>query len=113
MVSLELPHINVLSKCDLIKNKEQLDCYLNYEEYFPIYNEPDNKNSKEYFTNTIKNIIFDYNLVSFLPLDVSNHESIIEILYQCDYNLQYNENREPDDKYYKNAENILNKENID
>ena len=50
----------------------------------------------------------DYSIVSLLPLDVTDEETITDLIYHCDQVIQYGENREPDEKAYTHAEDRLN-----
>lgn len=52
-------------------------------------------------------------MVDIYPLDASDEESINNILYQCDSILQYYENQEPREEYYKDIENTNEKDDDD
>ncbi|XP_067015736.1 GPN-loop GTPase 3 [Anabrus simplex] len=96
MVNLELPHVNVLSKMDLLSKtaRGQLDKYL----------EPDAQSllgevemgsrwhSKYYgMTEAIGRIIDDYSLVKFYPLNIRDEENIADLLLTIDNIIQYGE----------------------
>lgn len=98
MISLELPHITVLTKCDLVEDKNLLDYFLNYEESFSYIKETNTLDCK------IKQLLFDYNLVNFYPLEIQKEETILDILSHCDNSIQYGENLEPNDNDYVQAE---------
>lgn len=91
MLQIELPHLNVLSKMDLIKQygklKFNLDFYtdvldlnylvdtLNDDRFLGKYK---NLNSK------ICDIVQDYGLVSFVPLNIQRKESLIRCIQMID-----------------------------
>ncbi|WAR03572.1 GPN3-like protein, partial [Mya arenaria] len=84
MMNLETPHVNVMTKLDLLtkKDKKNLERYLEPSMQGLLYEEfEDDKFSK--------------NLVRFLPLDQSEEESINDVLLQVDTCLQYGEDLEP------------------
>jgi GTPase SAR1 family protein len=141
MISLELPHVNVLSKCDLI-DEEQLDSILDTEsatmlwekvEYKAsvdeerIATELKNKSSKEgddnndfdkggksesltsisdqkrmkerrkrhnRLTEAICSLLDDYSMVSFIPMNIQDEESIDHVLAHVDHTIQYGEDVE-------------------
>lgn len=50
----------------------------------------------------------DYSIVSLLPLDVTDEETISDLIYHCDHVIQYGENKEADEKAYTYAEDKMN-----
>ena len=46
----------------------------------------------------------DFSLVSMLPLDTNEEDSITDIIYHCDQIIQYGENLESDEQSYLRAE---------
>ncbi|KAL4223355.1 GPN-loop GTPase 3 [Mactra antiquata] len=100
MVNLETPHVNVMTKLDLLtkRDKKQLDRYLEPTMQGLLYEEfEDEKFSKKFkkLNSAIASMIDDYSLVKFLPLDMSDEDSINDILLQIDTCLQYGEDQEP------------------
>lgn len=95
MVHLELPHINVLTKCDLV-DKENLERYLS-----PSGNDMVNELSRtmgERYTGLNKSLarlLDDYDMVSFVPLDITDEDSLSNLLLQVDMTIQYGEDLEP------------------
>lgn len=91
MINLELPHVNVLSKVDLIerygKTRFNLDFYcevkgLNYlletdveSPFFKKYRE---------LTKTLAGVIEDYGQVSFTPLNIQKSEDLLLVLTLAD-----------------------------
>ncbi|GMI02503.1 hypothetical protein TrLO_g59 [Triparma laevis f. longispina] len=91
MLKLELPHINVLSKCDLIP-KTELDAILDTKSArdIPLTLNSDNTMLQE-LTRDIMEVIDDFSQVSFLPLNVRDEESIETVLAHADHALQWGE----------------------
>lgn len=50
------------------------------------------------------NKVDDYGLVSFLPLDLTDEDTIMDIIYNADSCLQYTENLEPREEDYEASE---------
>lgn len=100
MVNLDLPHVNILSKMDLLSKsaKKQMERYL----------EPDchaimgdlegttSKFSEKYWklTEAIGHLIEDYSLIRFIPLNIKDNENLTNILITIDNVLQYGEDQD-------------------
>lgn len=105
MAQLELPHINVLSKTDLIPPdvyKERLDFYLDpdlniLEASEGVYNTKYHK-----LTKLLAKVVNDYSMVMLFPLNIKLEESIDCLLYQintclqCDEDAEIREPKDPD-----------------
>jgi hypothetical protein len=99
MNNLATPHINVLTKCDMIKDKAKLESLLDTEPSLIIH-ELSTRSSSERFRSlneAIGKVVNEFNLVQFHPLDLTDEESIQAISYTIDAMLQYGENLEPKD----------------
>ncbi|XP_017855971.1 PREDICTED: GPN-loop GTPase 3 isoform X1 [Drosophila arizonae] len=96
MANMEQPHVNVLTKVDLLsaEARKQLELYL----------EPDTHNlmgeltigtgfGEKYrkLTEAIGSLIEDFSLVRFFPLNIDDEESLSDLLLQIDSILQYGE----------------------
>lgn len=98
MVNLELPHVNVLSKVDLLSasSRAQLDHFL----------EPDTAVltsslqsgamrgwDQRYrgLSEALGRVLDDYSLVKFFPLDITSEENILDLLTMIDNSIQYGE----------------------
>ena len=97
MANLELPHVNVLSKIDLLdpKAKKRLDVYL----------EPDTReltsaacmtsdfSNPRYarLTDALAQVLDTYSLIKYYPLDVSREETADELLLVIDNTIQFGE----------------------
>lgn len=99
MILLELPHINILSKIDLIKNqvsKKELKRFLNPDPLLLRSQSEDLNPRFAKLNNAIANLVDDFGMVQFLPLDCSkNSDSIPKILSYIDDVTQWSENQEP------------------
>lgn len=100
MVTLEISHVNVMSKLDLLneKDKESLNRYL--EADINLLDEQaqteDAKYKKKFFklTKALTKVIDDYSLVKFHPLDITDEDSINDMLLIVDNVLQYGEDQD-------------------
>lgn len=91
MINLELPHVNVLSKVDLLSKeaRKQLDIYLEPDSKNLLAEEDDDSFKK--LTYTLGQLIDDYSLVRFLPLNIKDVESIADVKLAIDTIIQYGE----------------------
>lgn len=142
MMSLALPHITVLSKCDLYPDKDMLESFLNMdntpitgpvdledESHIRSFKKNDGdvekafediavKNSKTAVQNqkinfpkkyqklsqSIKQIVTDYNLVSLLKLDVSELDTMHDVIHHADWCIGYGEDKESNEKDIEEVE---------
>ena len=97
MVNLEIPHVNVLSKIDLLNPgaKRKLDSYL-HPDTKELLRSVKNKSPFEIkysrMTEALGRVLDDYSLVKFFPLDVSKEENVSDLLMVIDNTIQYGEN---------------------
>ncbi|ODQ60652.1 hypothetical protein WICANDRAFT_61219 [Wickerhamomyces anomalus NRRL Y-366-8] len=101
MILLELPHINVLSKLDLIKDeysKKQLKKFLNPDPLLLI-DDVNNETNPRFarLNESIAHLVDDFGMVQFLPLEAKNPDSIQTILSYIDDVTQWAEGQEPKD----------------
>ncbi|KAJ8681183.1 hypothetical protein QAD02_016970 [Eretmocerus hayati] len=91
MINLELPHVNVLSKMDLLSKtaRKQLDRYLEPDPINLLADEDDDEYTK--LTQALGRVIEDYSLVRFLPLNVKDEESIADVKLTIDNIIQFGE----------------------
>lgn len=91
MLQLALPHINVISKVDLVEKFGDLSFNLDYFcevldlSYLleRINDDPFTKQFKK-LNEALCSVIEDYSLVSFFPLNINDKESALNILRQAD-----------------------------
>ncbi|KAL1760060.1 GPN-loop GTPase [Schizophyllum commune] len=117
MVNLEIPWINIMSKMDLVtsqhkKNEEGFEeprNGLRVRRDIARYLDPDpmllasrrglegkTENPKFHVLNqAIVQLIEDHPLVSFLPLDLTDTESLEMVVSHIDHTMQYGEDEEP------------------
>jgi len=107
MIHLNLPHINVITKMDLLppgsEETQELEKY--FEADIPLLvNDLNQKTPKRFhqLTTAISSVIEEYNLVTYLPLNIHDPDSIALILQHVDNSIQYGEDLEP--KEPKDAE---------
>ena len=123
MIALELPHINVLSKCDLM-DKEEVEKILDTESATQLWQmEEENvirasgfgkisassfdrqfteeemkklqkRRKQNKLTVSICTFLDDFSMVSFLPMDITDEDSIDLVLAHADHCVQYGENVE-------------------
>ena len=76
MLSMALPFVNILSKCDLI-DKKDLKILKKQPEFLltKLNFENDYKNLNE----AIINVLNEFNMVNFIPLNLRDEESIKKI----------------------------------
>lgn len=91
MLNLELPHINILSKIDLIKSSGRLnfgvDFYCDVLDlgYLVSHISEDPFLAKyKKLTESLAGLVQDYSLVSFIPLDINNSKLVIKALRTAD-----------------------------
>lgn len=91
MINLELPHVNVLSKVDLIdkygKTRFSLDFYCEVQDLNYLF-EADMESPffKKYeeLSRAIIGVIGDFSLVQFVPLNIQKAEDILRVLQLAD-----------------------------
>ncbi|CAC5397042.1 GPN [Mytilus coruscus] len=103
MVTLEIPHK------DLERYLEpDLPVLLNEE-----FDESKFSNKFKKLNTAISSVIEDYSLVKFVPLDMSEEDSITDLLLQIDNAIQYGEDLEPKESNYEEAEPNDPDDNVD
>ncbi|KAJ1984795.1 hypothetical protein H4R34_000415 [Dimargaris verticillata] len=99
MINLEIPHINVLSKMDLLLKKAKQEDLAQYFDPDPLLLTEDvNRKTRPKFhslNRAVAHLIDDYSMVSFIPLDVTDEDSIDYVMSSADNAIQYGEDVEP------------------
>ena len=115
MIALELPHVNVLTKCDLIAS-EEVERILSLQSASDLWAREQDSNSvlppryedgtdeqrkleqrrrnRNRLTDSISQILDDYTMVSYVPLNIKDEESIDHVLSCVDATIQYGEDLE-------------------
>ncbi|XP_054281858.1 GPN-loop GTPase 3-like [Macrosteles quadrilineatus] len=96
MVNLELPHVNVLSKMDLLTKsaRNRLDSYLDPDPNALLQdNEKTSTWNSKYrkLTEALGQIIEDFSLVRFHPLNIKDEENLADLLLTINNVIQYGE----------------------
>lgn len=124
MIALELPHVNVLSKTDLV-DEAKVESILDVESASLLWQREEYHRSVEdekmmkmiqrqrqpqqeedwkrisarrkkqnRLTEAICSLLDDYSMVSFIPLNITDEESIDHVLAHVDHTIQYGEDLE-------------------
>lgn len=124
MISMQLPHVNVLSKCDLVE-EASMDRVLEMESALQLWDilgdnsngsisslqpfqhlDPNTTESEETIARTnretkwnrlteaICSLLDDYSMVGFNPLNINDEDSIAQVLATVDHAIQYGEDAE-------------------
>lgn len=96
MIQFELPHLNVLTKIDLVQNPSH------FEHGFVVPDGPTlltaidaSTDSKFHKLNAaVSSLLDDYSMVAFVPLDITDEESIEACMLQVDIAVQYGEDQD-------------------
>lgn len=107
MVRLETPHVTILTKYDLLPNKEDLDV----DDYFSFERFAHSQGHLTEFELAIEELVDEYNMVGMIPLDITDEDTIDNVLTQIDTALQWGEEEEPKDSNYD--ENDANGDDVD
>ena len=103
MVQLEVPHINILSKMDLIDGQDGGGARSRRVERFletdpSLLLEDLNASTSPKFAalnEALLRLIDEFNLVSFIPLNITDEDSVAVTLQHIDHAMQYGEDIEP------------------
>lgn len=92
MLHLALPHVNILSKVDMLEDKSVLDPYLN-PDHKQLAEELDAKMDPKYrkLNHAIASVMEEFALISFVPMDISDEDSMQFVLFHCDCAIGYGE----------------------
>ncbi|CAM6109943.1 unnamed protein product [Calypogeia fissa] len=101
MVQLEIPHVNVLTKIDLLPNKKDLEKFLDPDARL-LLGELNQQMAPRFakLNKSLAELVDDYSMVSFLSLDVRDEESIQYLLSHIDNAIQFGEDAEVKVKDY-------------
>jgi len=103
MTQIELPHLNILTKCDLIEDKKALDIIMDSDPSQIIAKDQQSSKFNEKYHNlntVIAQVLEDFSLVRYVPLDIGDDESIERVMGEVDTLVQYKEYTLPDDSLY-------------
>lgn len=115
MVCLGTPHVNVMTKLDMLSESKQKLVIARYLEpnLEDLYTQEEKGQSAqmtkfEKLTELLAGVIERYSLVHFLPLNRDKEDTVEDLLFQIDQCLQYGEDNEPKNRFFDDAENELN-----
>jgi len=96
MVTLEIPHINVMTKVDVLspKAKEALEEYVDPSNYCKIEDKSPHGAKYTHLANQLFQVIEDFSLVTFYPLDRSDESSVEHVVAVVDMMIQYGEDQD-------------------
>nr|XP_008380272.2 GPN-loop GTPase 3 isoform X4 [Malus domestica] len=82
MIQLELPHVNILSKMDLAPRKKDIEDFL-YPEPQVLLSELNQRMAPQFakLNKSLIELVDDYSMVSFLPLDLRKSSSMSYVLW--------------------------------
>lgn len=98
MLQLEIPHVNVMSKMDLVHENDigRLGRFFDVDSSLLLEDVNQNTNRKFRDLNrALIQLIDEYSMVHFVPLNIKDEESIERVLYHIDNALQFGEDQEP------------------
>ena len=115
MIQMELPHLTVMTKCDLISKSNLYNKIEDGIEMGDLIKELNNLMGKKMkkLNSALINFVENYSLVQFNTLNLNDENSISAVLYNADNVLQYFESQEPKDNFFDGAERDLNGINYD
>jgi len=99
MINLEVPHINVMSKWDLVQGKfsdEELEEYLNPEAInflSKIQSTCNPRHAK--LSEALVDLVELYGMINFIPFNIKDEDSVEYCLSVIDNAIQYGEDLEP------------------
>lgn len=92
MVQLEVPHLNVLSKMDLVETEEKhrIEEHM-YPEIDVLVTELSEQVAPQFarLNHAMANVLDQFSLVGFVPLDLTEDESLADLVLMIDNALQY------------------------
>jgi len=91
MIRLESPHVTVLTKYDLLPNKDDLDLH----EFSNLDRFAHASGRLTELDSAIEELVEEYSMVSVVPLDITDEETIEVLLQHIDMALQWGEEEEP------------------
>ncbi|EGD72601.1 MinD type ATPase [Salpingoeca rosetta] len=100
MLQLELPHVNVMSKMDLVPKEVRplIESYMNADTHVLLDELNRTADDKRRRLNLrLAELIEEFGLLQFYPLDKDDEEMITDLVLHVDMCLQYGEHEEPRD----------------
>jgi hypothetical protein len=95
MVHLELPHANVLTKCDLADKEALGDALAPSGAALAAALTKSTGPRFRALNESLARLLDDYDMVSFLPLDITDEDSLAAVVLHVDHAVQFGEDAEP------------------
>ena len=102
MIQLELPHVNVFSKMDLVEKSDspkveaRIERFLNVDPSLFLEKQESNPNPQFSRLNaSLLTLFTEYSIMSFLPLNIKEEDSIDYVLSSIEHAMQFGEDLEP------------------
>lgn len=100
MVNLELPHVNVLTKCDLLPEEADIERFIEADSDAIVTELKGSMHPRFRMLNEAMGQLLDeYSLVSFVTMNKEDEDSIELCLAHVNNCIQYGENLEPPSKF--------------
>lgn len=100
MIQLELPYVNVLTKCDKC-SKDKVEEWLELSHTEMLEADASKFDKKFYGLNkALVKIVEDYSGFQTVPMNIKDEDSIDKVIYTVDMLVQYGEFEEPQDKFF-------------
>ena len=105
MTMLEIPHLNLLSKVDLLpdEQKDLLDLFTEMDT-MSLCTSVKRGTKLEKLTEKICEVIDNFNLLQFFPFTIKDNDNVAGIATEIDVILQYFDNADNDDPEFQNDE---------
>lgn len=95
MLQLQLPHINVITKCDIAPDKGALERFLTPSS--GLLGDLNEHTAPQFraLNRALCSLLDDYSMVQFVTLDPTDEDSADHVLMQIENAIQYGEDEEP------------------
>eukprot|EP01083_Nonionella_stella_P055457 146307_1 len=100
MIQMELPHISLLTKCDLLngKDKEEMEKFLDADMTALVHDLHRTTDPRFHSLNeALGSLVENFSMVSFLPFDITDETCLTVTLQHIDNAIQYGEDLEVKD----------------
>lgn len=103
MIALELPHINILTKADMV-DEEELDRILDRTSAVQMWEDNQRpladsalerrRQARNRLSSSISQLLDDYSMVSFVPLNIQEEDSMDHVSQVVSHSIQFGEDQE-------------------
>lgn len=96
MVQLEIPHVNILTKMDLCSDKANVEENCLFPDGTHLRSQLDKVTGIRFkaMNAAVSQLLDNFSMVSFIPLDITDEDSIEECLLQVDGAIQFGEDQD-------------------